>query len=324
MAYFEKLASGGTRAHVQIKGQRDSATFPNKREAQLWAAQREIEFRTIAKGQAGSIRSTHDAFARYSEEVAITHKGAHWEQIRLAKFTREFPRVILNKLTTEHVQLWRDTRLTQVGPASVLREIHLLSSVFEQCRKEWRWLMVNPCKDVRKPASPQHRTRTLTRHEIKLMLRALGYPARTLPRHAVAYALLLALRTGMRQGELAAIQWRDVADNYVRLPDTKNGTSRDVPLSAKAKHILAKMRGYDGDSVFNTTSARIDALFRAAKTRAGLSGFVWHDSRHTAATWIGKSGKLQIMELCKMFGWSDPKMAMIYFNPSADDLASKL
>lgn len=40
--------------------------------------------------------------------------------------------------------------------------------------------------------------------------------------------------------------------------------------------------------------------------------------------WIGRSGKLQLLELCKMFGWSDPKMAMIYFNPSADDLANKL
>ncbi len=57
---------------------------------------------------------------------------------------------------------------------------------------------------------------------------------------------------------------------------------------------------------------------------AGLSRFTFHDTRHTAATWIGRSGKLQLLELCKMFGWSDPKMAMIYFNPSADDLANKL
>jgi len=33
---------------------------------------------------------------------------------------------------------------------------------------------------------------------------------------------------------------------------------------------------------------------------------------------------VQLLELCKMFGWSDPKMAMIYFNPSANDLANKL
>ena len=27
---------------------------------------------------------------------------------------------------------------------------------------------------------------------------------------------------------------------------------------------------------------------------------------------------------CKAFGWSDPKMAMVYFNPTGDDLAGKL
>jgi len=290
----------------------------------LWAAQKEIEFQTIAKGKAGSIKTTHDAFARYAGEVSITHKGERWEVVRLNKMTREFPRVMLDKLTAEHVQKWRDMRLREVGPASVLREMKLLGSVFEQCRKEWKWLAINPCSDVRKPTAPQHRTRVISRHEIKVMLRTLGYPARTRPRHAVAHAFLLALRTGMRQGELASIQWSDVHPSFIRLPDTKNGEVRDVPLSTKARRIVAKMRGYHPTTVFDITAGSIDTHFRNAKSRAKLTGFVWHDSRHTAATWIGASGKLQLIELCKMFGWSDPKQAMIYFNPSANDLACKL
>jgi hypothetical protein len=30
------------------------------------------------------------------------------------------------------------------------------------------------------------------------------------------------------------------------------------------------------------------------------------------------------MEMCKAFGWKDPKMALVYFNPTGDDLAAKL
>jgi hypothetical protein len=76
--------------------------------------------------------------------------------------------------------------------------------------------------------------------------------------------------------------------------------------------------------VYRTKASNIDVLFRAAKTRAGLSGCVWHDTRHTAATWIGSTGRLNLMEFCKMFGWRDPRHAMIYFNPTASDLAGKL
>lgn len=49
-----------------------------------------------------------------------------------------------------------------------------------------------------------------------------------------------------------------------------------------------------------------------------------HLGRHTAATWIGRSGKLQLVELCRMFGWSNPRMAMVYFNATAEDMANRL
>lgn len=323
MSSIQKTAKG-YRVQLYVKGHRESAVFATKKEAQIWSAQKEIELRTISKGKASTIKTTHDAFERYSSEISPTHKGERWEVVRLQKMKRDFPLVILEKLSQVHVQKWRDQRLTEVSPSSVLREMKLLSSVFEQCRKEWRWLTENPCKDVRKPSSPPHRERVITRSEIRLILRSLDYPKRITPRHAVAHAFLLALRTGMRQSELAGIQWTDVHPNFVRLPDTKNGTVRDVPLSTKAKRVLEKMRGYHDTSVFGLAASSIDTQFRAAKSRANLSGFVWHDSRHTAATWIGMSGKLNLMEFCKMMGWKDPRHALVYFNPTASDLAAKL
>jgi integrase len=324
MSSIQKTAKG-YRVQIYVKGQRDSATFPTKKEAQLWSAQKEIEFQAHVAGKSGEIKSTHDAFKRYAAEISINHKGKRWEVVRLDKMAREFPRVLLSKVTSTHIQEWRDIRLQSVKNASVLREMKLLNSVFEQCRKEWKWIAINPCKDVRKPLAPPHRTRVISRSEIRLMLRALDYPQRTLPRHATAYAFMLALRTGMRQGELAAIVWANVKPAYIHTDSKAVGIkTRDVPLSKKAQRLVEKMRGYHETSMFNITAGSIDTHFRNARARTGLTGFTFHDSRHTAATWIGKSGKLQLMELCKMFGWSDPKQAMIYFNPSADDLAAKL
>ena len=63
---------------------------------------------------------------------------------------------------------------------------------------------------------------------------------------------------------------------------------------------------------------------QAAKARAGLSGFTFHDTRHTAATWIGRSVKLQLLELCKMFGWTSTTRALVYYNPKAVDIAQRI
>lgn len=324
MAYFEKTKKG-YRAHVQIMGQRASETFKSKKDAQLWAAQKEVEFSAIGKDKASTVTTTQQVFERYKKEISPNHKGARWEELRLDRIAKEFPLVMLDKLTSDHVIKWKNQRLSEVKESSVLRELKLVNSVFEQCRsKEWKLLVNNPVHGVERPKESPHRTRTISYLETRKMLRALGFPARKLPRNAVAHAFLLALLTGMRQGEIASITWDNVKANYIHLPKTKNGQTRDVPLSPMAKAVVSRMKGYHAESMFNITAASIDTHFRNAKTRAGLSGFTFHDSRHTAATRIGRSGKWSLMEMCKAFGWSDPKMAMVYFNPTGDDLAAKL
>ena len=316
----------GYRVQISVKGLRDSATFDTKREAQTWAAQRETEMRLVSKGQASKITTTVQAFEKYRDEISPKHKGERWERVRLDKIARDFPLVMLDKLTSDHVIKWLNGRKADVKESSALRELKLVNSVFEQCKsKEWKLLAVNPCEGVERPKESAHRTRTISNTEVKAMLRALGFPKRTLPRHAVGYAFLLALATGMRQGELAAITWDNVHPNYIHT-NSKSMVefTRDVPLSGFAKAVVKRMLGYHSTSMFDITAGSIDTHFRNARIRAGLTGFTFHDSRHTAATRIGRSGKLTLMEMCKAFGWKDPKMAMIYFNPTGDDLAGKL
>lgn len=76
--------------------------------------------------------------------------------------------------------------------------------------------------------------------------------------------------------------------------------------------------------MFNLTTAKAAREYAKARRSAGLSGFTFHDARHTAATRIGMSAKLTLQQMCAMFGWKDPKMAMIYFNPKASDIANLL
>lgn len=327
MASITKHKSG-YRAQVSVNGVRDSAIRRTKREAEIWAAARETELRTRAEKHPGERHTLADALNKYAEEVSPKKRGQRWEEVRIAAFLRDpMLRCVepVGSLTTTHLADWRDSRLKTVSAGTVLREISLLSDVLETARREWRWISVNPMTDMRKPRAPDHREVTITRVQIKAMLKAFGYvprqPVRTVA-HAVAVCFLVALRTGMREGELCGLPWARVHDDYCELPVTKT-TARDVPLVKKAKMLIDRMRGWDEVLVFGVKAQTLESLFRQYRKRAGLSGFTFHDSRHTAATWIGKSGKWSLMEMCKAFGWKDPKHALIYFNPTASDLAKK-
>lgn len=136
-----------------------------------------------------------------------------------------------------------------------------------------------------------------------------------------AVAFLLALRTGMRAGEICGLEWSDIRDDYCILNETKT-VPRNVPLTKKSIRLIRKLKGNFRDEVFGISTVVLDASFRNARDRAKLSGFTFHDSRHTAATKLAQ--KLHVLDLCKMFGWSSTTRALTYYNPTASEIAGRL
>jgi len=317
----------GWRVQISVKGQRDSQVFPSKREAQVWAARRETEMRTVVAGRADLVHTIADLLDRYADEVSVGKRGHRWERIRLAALKRMLPTKKLAQLTQEDFERWRDRRLEQVSCGTVLREMNLLRNVCTVAIK-WKWLTVNPMTGMDRPKSPRHRERLLSWGEIRAVARQLGWSrgrVSTLSQ-SCALALFLSLRTGMRAGELCAARWEWLDGNVLQLPPevTKSGHYRDVPLSTKALRLIDRAREVGTPTIVGVQSNTLDALFRRARKRAGLEGFTYHDSRHTAATWMVKSGKVDPLTLCKIMGWRDPKFALVYFNPSMSDVARRL
>lgn len=329
MATPRKTAAGTWRIEIEVNGVRDSVTLPTRRAAVEWAAVRAMEIKAGAGGTLGAMKTLGDAFKDYAEKVSEKRRGWKKELIRLDAFGRHVKMPLKKRMadiTPQDLAQWRDARLAMNARGSVLRDMGLLSAVFEVARKEWGWITSNPMRSVSKPANPDHRERVISGAEIRGMLRALGYrrgEVRTVGQ-AVAHAFLMALATGMRAGEICGLRWADVQPAWVRLEMTKNGSARNVPLSSVARRIVDAMRGWDEALVFGLKSQSLDAMFRKYRARAGLSGFTFHDARHTAATRMGRQGRVHVLELCKIFGWKNTKQALVYFNPSAADLAAKL
>lgn len=326
MASFRK-SGANWRAEISRNGIRDSRIFPTKREAQEWASLREQE---ITQSRSGKVtrKTLADVLDRYAKEISPTKGGARWEQVRIIAFKRDpLADMVMADILPTDLADWRDRRLKDVKPASVLREIGLLRAVWTQAKKgEWRYVDSEPWKEVSKPADSRARTATFTDAQVARVIDALGYVSGQpkSKRQQAAVALLFSLETAMRAGEIIGLTWPHVntAKRVVHLPDTKNGDARDVPLSKRAVELLGYMEGLDDTRVFTLTSQLLDVYYRQGRTLAGIEGVNFHDARATATTRLAK--KLDILELAKMTGHRDPRSLMVYYRESASSIAAKL
>lgn len=126
---------------INGKKVRLSATFPIKAQAQSWATEKESELLGIKRiGLTRYVandlpdKTLFDAMSRYAKEVSVTRKGERWEKVRIEKIMRDFPLLTaksMKQIAPDDLARFRDERLKTVSEGSVLRELTLLSSVFE-------------------------------------------------------------------------------------------------------------------------------------------------------------------------------------------------
>lgn len=326
MATLTKTTTG-YRAQIYVKGVREAKTFRTQREAKAWADARVTEVREDTAKTPKEKHTLSDAMARYAVEKSPKKRGHLKELIRLKALERHeaFPtQVLMSKLTPDLFAKWRDARLKEVEAGSILREISLISDLLETAKIEWQWIDSNPIRDIRKPRRPDHRDTVISPREVRIMLKTMSYSPRSPIRsvaQAVAVCFLTAMRTGMRAGELTGLTWDLMFDDYCHLPITKT-KKRDVPLTHKAIRLIRRMEGYDSKLVFGMKPQSLDANFRKYRERAELSGFTFHDTRHTAATMLAH--KVDVLTLCKIFGWTNTSQALTYYNPTASSIAGLL
>lgn len=312
----------GTAYRVELfkDGQRESATFPTKQQAAAWAHQREAEL----GGERLPNTTLKEALRRFGREVSKSRKGEKWELARLGLLERDkLAAMSLPALRPIHLAEWRERRLQKVSGASVRREMTLLKAVFKRCRQEWGLMLLDPLKDVERPTAPPPRRRRVSQGEIDRLILALGYDGGEpeTASHRIALAFEFAVETAMRSGEILGLRWQDIGPKSATLPHTKNGDLRRVPLSPRAREILALLPR-NADTAFNLDPAIRDALFRRARDSAKIPNLHFHDSRAEAIWRLSR--KLSVLELARVIGHRDLRSLMYYYETDADDLADRL
>ena len=146
--------------------------------------------------------------------------------------------------------------------------------------------------------------------------------------------IFLALRTGLRYGELSELRWTDVdlkngrlmvrrsySHGHVTTP--KSGRQREIPLSDQTVTFLKKHRHLKSDLVFCKDDGerhihrRRDVALKRCCRYAGLRKIGWHTLRHTFASHLAMKG-VSLKSIQELLGHATMEMTMRYAHLSPE------
>lgn len=314
-SFIKRKNKDGTyswRALVRLKGFPTLCkSFDRKQEAEDWARDTES---SIKQGRYNfSTTNTHytfeDLVRRYESDGHLEHlKSAYSMRLHLAHWVKRFKGYSLVHLTPELIgkerKLLAQTPSIKGGvilsPSTTNRYMANLSSILSYAARDLRWIQENPCRCIRKLKEAPGRDRTLSVDEATRLLESCRQS-----KNMYIYAIvLMALSTGMRQGEILALNWSDIdfENSLTHIRTSKNGRPRSAaispPLLTELKRIHT-LREPQKPLAFASRTAfgilDIKKAFAEACKRANITGFKFHDMRHTFSTMAAGLGASQLV-----------------------------
>jgi integrase len=292
--YVEGRKISGLRSLKGLSGQLNAA--------RTYFGQRGL--RSITYSDLSSFRSerlktpTRGDLARYNEELKV-HEAS--KQKRKA----ETPKLGITRTI-----------------ATVNREMALLRRMFRVAQREG-WIVNNPFsmgESLISVADEKKRERILTRKEELRLLEACNDSQRGHLRPI----LICALDTGMRQGEIFSLRWRDVdlksGGILVAAFNTKTMRARKINVTIRLARELETLASQSprrlNDRVFGIAN-NVKRSFDAARRAAGIEDLRFHDLRHTAATRL-VSAHIPLSEVGRVLGHTQANTTYRYVNSNSE------
>lgn len=299
-----------------VDGQRvREAVGENRRQAEQFLIQRKAE---ILLGRHPTPQENRITFAQVAEQYLAwskQHKRS-WNDDRVM-LNRLLPQ--LGGLTLAQITPWQLEKVKQqlcedgCSGARVNRYLTTLSSLFHRA-EDWGLLTHgNPLRRVKKFRESPGRLRYLSPDEMARLLAVCED-------EDLRVAVTVALGTGMRRGEIFGLRWRDVdLDNsIIHVIESKNDSRREIPMGQEVRAVLAAKFStkQTGELVFahpdgKRYGTRMRKAWDRACSKAGLTGFRFHDLRHTFASHLVMNGA-SLSAVQDLLGHKSPIMTRRY------------
>jgi integrase len=339
MASFSQLPSGKWRAQIRRGGFYRAATFPLKRDAEAWAKGIESQaHQVVASGYAqppkgSTLAELIDLYVEMQPK-----EGGRTKTATLAMLKDRLGKIKLNAITALVLRDFIDKRVKDgAGGVTIAADLSFLSAVLKWGRHA-RQLDLPDHLPAEARTSLKHRglrVRSAEREREPTdaeLQRLYAYWA-TLPRQKIDMPTMcrFALATGMRQGEICALQVEDV--NLERRtvlirdrkdPRNKEGNNQTVPLLPDALAIVVPLiEGRTEGSIFNVRAESASAAFTRACQRLvpPIENLHFHDLRHRATAQFFRNG-LDIPRVALLTGHKTWGMLRRYTATKPEDVHS--
>jgi len=271
-----------------------------------------------------------DLLTDYREAKRREGKAVMKSEIGYERLLERFGGRRAETLTAAEVEQWRDELRERYEPATVNLHLTILGAVFHRAVRN-RKLDASAVPAIGKLKTNNQRLRYLTEEEENRLLAALPDWLRPL--------IIVAIRTGMRKGELSNLMLDDVdfvsGSIFVRI--AKSGEGRRLPMSPTVRRTLAALwqsrrkrlsarvvRQSDLKRLVFTAPrggslANLGRTWFPALKRAGLEGLHFHDLRHTFASRLVMKG-VDLYSVQTLMGHKTPAMTMRYAHLSPQHL----
>ncbi|MGY6278399.1 site-specific integrase [Methylomonas sp. MgM2] len=343
-------------AEIRLKGYpAQSATFKRLTDAKKWIQDTESDIRNGRhfKTTEAKKHTFADAIDRYLADVVpvkFTSKEQRNRRPILAWWREELGHHVMADLQSPLFAQCRDKLLKKTNKSgkpfsadSIKKYFGVVQNVLKYAVNEWHWLEQSPLRDrrVEMPELPPGRVRYLDDQERERLTAACKESANPL----LYPAFILALSTGMRQGELMNLYWRVPSNpptetawgvvmldqSAIVLHSTKNGERRRVPLVGAAAQVMremSKVRRLDTALVFPSPECpqqpiELKKAWATALKRAEVIDFRWHDIRHTTASYLAMNGA-SLAEIAEILGHKTLQMVRRYSHLSDSHVSNVL
>jgi integrase len=314
-----------------------SKSFGSEQEATQWLkkTQAQLElglYEDKVKNHVNLKVGFREAVEKYIPAHSV-HKGNHQTEAGILRIlASRWEGRSLSTIGKQDIVLLKDDLLAKGRAASTVNHyLNALSQLYQIATNEWGLKVANPIAGIKRMSEPQGRMKRLSIEAETTLLAC----CHELNLDYLADIIEVAIETGMRCGEILSMRWEDVdfINRKVLLRDTKNGDSRQVPLSSRVKIILEQLASRDtGDLVFPYCRWVIRrhytrAVKQSAKTHKGVQNpftdLRFHDLRHEALSRLSDKG-LNVMEIAHISGHRTLAMLRRYTHPCHETLLNKL
>jgi integrase len=220
----------------------------------------------------------------------------------------------LDEITTWDIERFRVARAETVTKATVNRDTALLKRMF-RLAIEWDLMLENPAGPVRLYQEPEHAMRVLSLDEERKLYREAAPHLKPI--------INVALNTGLRRGELLALEWPDIMldKKMLIVKQSKSGKIRNIPLNDMAYESIRTLPEVDKKGyIFLFRGRPISSIRRAferAVARAKIPAIRFHDLRHTFATRLVLGGT-DLATLKELMGHANIQTTMRYTHPTPE------